>query len=54
VTSGPRVGATLRQILDELDVAPERAILGGGASPEQLRQERRRHRADLQELLGPT
>jgi beta-phosphoglucomutase-like phosphatase (HAD superfamily) len=27
VTAGPRVSGTLRQILDELDVAPDRAIL---------------------------
>jgi beta-phosphoglucomutase-like phosphatase (HAD superfamily) len=27
VTSGPRVSGTIRRVLDELDVAPERAIL---------------------------
>jgi beta-phosphoglucomutase-like phosphatase (HAD superfamily) len=27
VTSGPRVAGTLRRILDELDVAPERAVM---------------------------
>jgi len=32
-TSGPRVPGTIRQVLDELDVAPERAILCDVAPP---------------------